>query len=415
MQELSYMADYWLWGMDSKGFHFTSVLLQLICVMLLFYLVRTITQSGIIALISSVIFGLHPINTEAIAYISGRSDPLYLLFILSSFLLYVKSRNPGALKKTIYYISSLILYAGSLISRETAIVFPLLLIAYGGFAREDRRIDWLSIIPFGAIVGAYAFFRLNVIEFNQAAIGVLNFNAIIFTDIKIIFNYLSLLIFPLNLHMERVMALSTTLDADAFLGLIVILPLIIFSLKLKKRSPRIFFWILWFFILLLPHLNILRLNAMYAEHWIYGAAIGIYVIIAYVIEGLYRNKKAQKAALNLLCAGIVLYLASISIARNNDWKDEPSIYTSTLKHNDSARVWSNLGVYYDINEEYAKAIEAYKEALRVSPRDTLYNNNIAIVYMKTGKMEKAVYHWGFSLKVNPNQPKVREFLSKYKI
>ena len=413
MQEISYMVDYWLWGTNPKGFHFTNVLLQAACAASLFFLIRIISSSGALALITSVIFGIHPINTEAIAYVSGRSDPLYFLFLLLSFICFVKYINSESIKKALFYITSLILYAAALSSRETAIVFPILLIAYGRFLSKEKRVNWTALIPFIAILGSYAFLRLKVIDLDRGSISFFGINAVIFTDAKIIFKYFTLMLFPFNLHMTRAMPLSHAPDLEVFLGCVIIAFLAALSLKLKKTKPDLFFWLLWFFILLLPHLNIIGLNALYAEHWIFGASVGIYALFAFMLKRLMENRKTRIPAY-ISCIAVVAYLSSLTMIRNNDWKDEPSIYLNTLKYSRSPKVLSNFGVYYDIKGEYDKAIEVYEEALRAAPRQTWYHNNIAVVYAKKGDISNAIRHWEISLSINPNQEDIRGELARYK-
>jgi len=166
IQELSYMVDHFLWGLDATGFHVTNVLLQIICTILLFYLVLNISGSRIAAFITAIIFGIHPINTEAVSYVSGRSDPLAFLFLLSSFLFYIKARGANKKEFLMLYIPSLFFYGLSLISRESVVIFPLLLLAYERWIKEEK-IDWLKVLPFFALLGCYIFLRLNFIELNR--------------------------------------------------------------------------------------------------------------------------------------------------------------------------------------------------------------------------------------------------------
>jgi len=413
MQEISYMVDYWLWGTNSKGFHFTNVLLQAACAALLFYFVKQISSSGIVALITSGIFGVHPINTEAVSYVSGRSDPLYFLFLLASFICYLKYFDSTSVKRALFYMCSLVLCAASLSSRETAIVFPFLLMAHGRFLSKEKKVSWNGLLPFIALLGLYLFLRLKVIDFNAESVRFFGVEAVLFTDAKIIFKYFSLILFPLNLHMARVMPLSAAPDLEVFIGCIVIAFFAALSLKMKKTKPDLLFWVFWFFILLLPHLNIIGLNALYAEHWIYGASVGIYALFAFMIKRLIEDKRTMMPAY-IFCIGVLVYLSSLTMMRNKDWRDEPSIYLNTLKYSRSPKVLSNFGVYYDIKGEYDKAIELYKEALKTDPRQTWYHNNIAVVYAKKGDIRNAIRHWEISLSINPDQEDVKAALFDYK-
>ena len=231
-QEISYMLDYWLWGMDPKGFHLTNILLMTMCTALLFFLVRYITGSGLVALISSAIFGMHPVNTEAIAYISGRSDPVYLGFLLISFICYIKYNKSHGPIKSLFLAGSLISYAASLVSRETAVIFPFILIAYEKFAVKNNKLDWKKIMPFILVLACYAVLRLKIIEINKEQIKFFSMNSIIFTDMKIIVKYMALLLFPFNLHMERRMPIAVAPDAEALMGFAIVAAIVYFSLRL---------------------------------------------------------------------------------------------------------------------------------------------------------------------------------------
>ena len=411
LQEFSYMVDYFLWRFESVGFHITSISLHVACVVALFYLILRISGSNIIAFITAGFFGVHPINTEAISYISGRSDPLFFLFLVLAFLFYIKSQGKKKIKGTAYYLVALFSYALSLLSRETAVVFPFLLIAYEVLIIKNGKINWRKILPFFALVGFYVVLRLNFIELNRNALGFIPINITIFTGVKIIFEYIKMLVFPFNLHMCRTMPISNGIDGPVIFAAIIVIPLLVLCFRLKDRRRDMFFWSMWFIIFLLPHLNVLRLNTPYAEHWIYGGSVGIYAIFACVLKDMMQKEKRRNASYVCLAVAI-LYFSSLTIKRNFDWKDEPSIYSNTLRYTLSPKVLSNLGVYYELNKQYDESIKVYKKALEISPNETWYHNNISIVYFKNGDRKNAIYHIKKSLSINPDQPKMREMLAR---
>jgi len=409
-QEFSYMADYFLWALEPFGFHLTSVLFHAAAVIALFYLVWGISRSGMVSFAASALFAVHPLNTEAVAYISGRSDSICFLFVALSFLFYLKSENKKYLSPALIF--SWIFYILALLSRETAVIFPLLLIAYDAFAKKERRIEWNRIIPFFAILALYAFLRLKLIELNPARIQRFGAGTIILTDIKILSEYLKIIFFPFGLHMTRYMAFSDTIDPAVITAGIFLLPVMALFIWLYRKR-EIFFWVLWLVIFILPHLNLVRLNALYAEHWIYASAIGIYAIFGYFLKFLWGKRGTPRIASYAILAGAILYFGSLTVIRNFDWKDEPSIYLNTLKYSKSPKVMSNLGVYYDIRGEYDRAIAVYETALAAAPNTPLYHNNIAIVYMKKGNTDKALFHWKKSLSINPAQPEVKKYIARY--
>lgn len=412
MQEISYMVDNFLWDMNPGGFHVTNILLQAAAAAALFWLILNISGSAAVAFIAALIFGIHPVNTEAVSYVAGRSDPLYLLFMIIAFNLYIKSAERSGFKAIAYCSLSLVLYLASVLSRETALFFPLLLLCYEKFAKRKGSSNLLRTIPFFVVAGCYLFFRLNIIPLDQKMLVFSKPETIILTNIRVLYEYIKILIFPFSLHMERVMIVPSRIDSSVVLSFIGILPLCLLFIYVWFKRRHLFFWVLWFIVFMLPHLNIMRLNALYAEHWIYAAAIGLYVLLAVFLERLIQNNRFRSTGY-LCLAIIIIYLSSLTITRNFDWLDEPSFYANTSKYTRSGRLLSNFGVYYEIHGDYDKAIKCHEEAITISPNTPLYHNNIGLVYVKIGEVQKAIDHWKRSLELDPNQPKVREYIESY--
>lgn len=413
MQELSYMLDYFLWGMDSIFFHLTNIMLQIGCALALFLLVLKVSASKFIAFFTALIFGIHPINTEAVTYISGRSDPLYFLFLLLSFIFYLKFRRSGKVfKKAVYIFSSSLFYALSLLSRETAMVFPFVLAAYEMFGVDDKRErNFYPITPFLGILTAYLLFRSLVVHIGSGQGALPDFGSAIFINSKSIVKYLALLIAPINLHMWNVTdILKETARSQFIFNIIILAALAASVIFASRKNKKMLFWFSWFLIFLAPHLNIVKLNAPFAEHWIFSASAGIYAIIGTLIFNMASNAKMSRMAAYAILFTAFLYFSILTISRNADWKDEPALYNNTLKYARFPKVLSNLGVYYEIKGEYDKSVKAYTEALDLAPNVPLYHNNIAIVYEKMNYMNMAVKHWKKSLEINPGQPKIIELM-----
>ncbi|MDP2913432.1 MAG: tetratricopeptide repeat protein [Candidatus Omnitrophota bacterium] len=163
-------------------------------------------------------------------------------------------------------------------------------------------------------------------------------------------------------------------------------------------------------IFLAPHLNIVKLNAPFAEHWIFSASAGIYAIIGGLIFDMACKSKTAGVTACAILFTAFLYFSILTISRNAEWKDEPALYNNTLKYARFPKVLSNLGVYYEIKGEYDKSVKAYTEALDLAPNVPLYHNNIAIVYEKMNNINMAVKHLKRSLEIDPGQPKIIEFL-----
>jgi len=392
IQELSYIIDYALWKYNATGFHLTNVLLHIACSIALFYLIYFLTGSGAIAFISSAFFGIHPLNTEAVSYITGRSDPLYLLFFILAFLFYLKARGLDQRRYIMRYLASLCLYGFSLLSRETALMLPLLLFAYEWISTKERR-NFYKPLPFVFLAVLYGIIRQAVIKIEAPSLQTFGILETILTDIKIISQYLSLLVLPAGLHMERRIPLTGSPDSQSVIGFCLLAAILLLLARVKSRRKEVIFFSLWFILLLAPYMNIVKLNALMAEHWMYGAGVGIYVLIAFAMIPPGHKSIAAKKTTAFFAATVIFFLGASSFVRNFDWRDEPSIYLNTLHYTKSARVMNNLAIYYQKQNEYDKAIELYKMAIAINPRERLYHESIATLYMKKGDLNNAIHHW----------------------
>ena len=93
LQIISYMFDYWLWKLNPIGYHLTNILLHILTALCLYWLINLIFKQPMLAFLSSVLFVVHPVHTEAVAYISGRADSLALLFMALCFIFYAKLQS----------------------------------------------------------------------------------------------------------------------------------------------------------------------------------------------------------------------------------------------------------------------------------------------------------------------------------
>ena len=209
IQALTYLFDYSLFKLKPLGYHLTNILLHLINGILVFLLINMISKNLAVSTISSLLFVIHPIQTEAVTYISGRADPLSCLFMLLSLFLFIKYNT---LKKRITYLGSIFCFILSLLSKEITIVFPLLLILYDYyFLNEKDKTSFLNKIKtrylsFFLVVVIYTILRLTILNFpaeEAATLKAVNPCFRLLTAAKVFFVYLKLLFVPLGLHMER--------------------------------------------------------------------------------------------------------------------------------------------------------------------------------------------------------------------
>ncbi|NQT22131.1 MAG: tetratricopeptide repeat protein [Candidatus Omnitrophica bacterium] len=405
LQELSNMIDYFLWAEDPIGFHLTNVILHSLTAAVLFLFIFYITNNIFVSFFTGILFGVHPINTQAVTYIAGRADSLYSLFFLLALVLYVRFCNSVALsKKNVkLYLLSLLFFAFALLSKELSIILPLILLTYLYILLKGRittrKFNFLVKTWLGYIILLipYAVLRTNAVGSVKLAPSIFAkvplFYRII-TFFKTILIYLGLLFFPHGLHMERRIQVARTLNESfAFFAFLTVVAILFCGFWMLKKNRTVSFFIFWFFITLLPVSNIVPINSLIAEHWVYMAQVGFFVIIFLCLYNIYTKflttKLLKISGMALLCVVVFFYMFA-TIERNKDWKDEITFFKATLKyHPNNPKLHLNLGNTYSEKGMKDEALAEYNEALRLRKDNYIAYGNIGSIYIGKGNFVKA--------------------------
>ncbi len=395
LQTLTLLLDYHIWHFKAAGYHLTNLILHLLASILVYFLVLEIGEKHLTALWAGLLFAIHPIHTEAVSYIAGRADSLVTIFILLSLLAYRKNSNSS-------YICSVLFFTGALLSKELALIFPFILLLYElSFAKEKTEINpvvreksskggnLIKPAPFFITALGYIYFRFHFLKFTETNLA-FHFNRDYFlrlaTSIKILFSYLGLLIFPQELKMARGYHLVKSFLDPAFIIFSFLLVIIIWAaIKSYHKSRFTFFFSFWFFIFLLPFLNILRLNALIAEHWLYIPSIGFLALLGRIIEKAVNRKKF----LIFVFMPFFIYYASLTVTQNLQWQNEVKLYQKILKYNpEVVLVWYNLGTIYLREGSYEEAEKAFRNLLKLQPDHAKALVNLGAVYWVKGRLKE---------------------------
>ena len=284
LQMISYMVDYSLWRLNPYGYHLTNVFLHILVGLSIYWLVNILFDDSLLAASSSILFVVHPVHTEVVSYISGRSDSLALLFILLCFICYIKYLDD---KRVSLYVLMLLTCILALFSREISLILPALLLLYHyTFKKEFSAKGFLPIL-----IIAFGYFLLRVTALKYL-LGIAPVSATLRQRIPgffvAIINYLRLLFVPSDLHMEYGTKLFSFSEPKALLGILTLLSLLIYAFTKRKSNRLVFFSVFWFFLALLPVSNLFPINAYMAEYWLYMPAIGFFVLLAGFIFYIFR-------------------------------------------------------------------------------------------------------------------------------
>ena len=329
-----------------------------------------------IAIIAASIFAVHPILIEAVGWISGAPYSQYSFFFLLSFLFYLFSKNN---KKYLYY--SIAFFALTLLSSGNAValflVFPLYELAFG-----DIHYDWKKTMPFFAL-GIF----VTLISCGQNRIpGLFHRSAILSVCGRIVqsfcsssdgyrdvseTHFLAGKIDPLsdrNVIFSGSIYCSFVLIFLAFLGT---------AIRGYRKNKTVFFWLAFFFITLLPTLTPFKISWIVAERYVYLGTLGIFVVVAMFFDKILKLNENAKMVGYFALAVIVASFSARTIVRNQDWKNEDTLWIATAKVAPSGQtIHNNLGDVYARQGDMEKRPRNSKRP----SRSTLITETLIIIW-----------------------------------
>ncbi len=359
LQMLSYALDYRLWNLSYIGYHFTNLILHILTALGVYWFVRLISKNRMLSFLSGVLFAVHPVHTEAVSYISGRADPLSVLFVLLSLIFYIKYLDFHEIR---HYLLFPLCYFMALLSRESSLLLPFLILLYHYSFR--RAIKLSGMVPLVIVTAAYIFMRSvalkSMLPHFASAAGPIDRLAGFFAAFA---DYIRLLFLPYGLHMEYGRKIFHFNDPKVLSGLLLFLLIAAYALRKRKQGGGLaFFSVAWFIIALLPVSNIFPMAAYMAEHWLYLPSVGFFILLSGALLHLYRIEKAKAAALILMTVLPVSYTIA-TIKQNNYWSDPVVFYTRTLEYSPgSARMYTYLALYYQMQKKDKEAALMFKKA-----------------------------------------------------
>jgi Flp pilus assembly protein TadD len=412
IRSASYAFDHAISGVRPWGYHLVNVACHGLAAILVFLIARELFGRRRPALLTALLFAVHPIQTETVTYLSGRRDLLSGLFVLAGFYAFVRYRVTG---RSGYLALSFLAYPLAFFSKESGVVLPALCVAYdilaglGTGASDARpglfRTVWhgtrtafrrsrVLYLCFAALTAGAIFYVLVLVRGTwQRAYhgGSLWFTLL--TAARVVLHYLKLLIFPLTLNADysyNAFPITTSWADPRALASVAILAAFGYCLILCLNTrPIAAFGGAWFVIALAPVSQIVPHHEIMAEHFLYLPSVGFFLFVAAIADPL-ADRLLPAPAVYGVGAVILLLLALRTVWRNADWKDDLTIWSKTVQTApDSARARNNLGAAYLRRGQRVRAEEQFEAALRIMPGFASAHANLGKVYFERGELVRA--------------------------
>jgi len=450
LMSLSLALDYRFWGPNPLGFHLTNLLLHALACVGVFSLALRLLPTVRAAFWAGLLFAVHPVHSEAVAALLGRSDLLAAGACLWGFLCYDRARRSSHGMAVLFYLLSLLLFAVACLSKETGVVLAGWVALYEFFGLHSKKpySPWRSgllLLPFGLIAAFYLAFMFSL---SGPAIaktgwwgGSLQSNFLM--GFKVFWEYLRLLFFPLHLSPWYVISAPQGLwDSKLLLGMLAFLVVLgVFIFSWRRRS--LFGFLLgWYLVCYLPLSNLIPINgSMMSERWLYAGSIAFCIGVAWAWEGgRSRLRPSLRRGANLLGVLILLALSVRAASAVRVWRTDVSLFGEILlehprvskahlwladsynqvdslrqaeKHYrialalspDNPEVHADLGILYDKQGRFPDAIREYQTALRLGGENALPRLNLGIAYEHLGHYQEALGEYQKVLSLGAERPK----------
>jgi hypothetical protein len=369
--ELSYRIDHFIWFDVASGWHLTNVILHGLNTVLVFLISRilladTIKETSLAAFYSALIYAINPLSTEAVCWVSARSELLAAFFMLFSFYLYLQFKVKGSY---VILLSSGLLFLFAVTAKETALSLPALIIAYEIIFRQPlvdkAQKAFFTVGFFLCLFVCYFLFlrpgakiNLSLMHIGLGSSGLQHVSH--FENVEVLFASFGfyvkkmLIPYPLNFAIHSINLI--------FYSLFGILVLILSAVLVRSADSVYRFIVLWVLLTIFPAVAaaVLRLPwVLWAERYLYVPLAGF--SMALVLGFILAIRHRRIAMFPVMCLIVLLWLTSLH--RVYLWADEVRLWEDTAKHSKFGMVNFYYGKALLVNNQESAGIEQLKMAI----------------------------------------------------
>ncbi len=425
---LSFAANYAVHGLDVTGYHLVNILIHILNSVLLYLILQSTFRTpcfqnrntaafsadsrNFVALFTSLLFAVHPIQTQAVTFIVQRFASLAALFYLLSLLAYIRFRldDSASIRRYLFYAVSLISTILAMKTKEFSLLLPLMIGLYEFTFFEGTTIRrLLHLIPYALTICIIPL-SMSVAASNMsgANINIMTWDNYLYTQFRVIVTYLRLLVFPVNQNVDYDYPIYRSFLVPevvlSFLFLLSILSIGIWLFRISRdqnleSSP----WyrlsscgIFWFFITAAPESSVIPIKDVIFEHRMYLPSIGFFLAMTICIMLMFlrlgKRFLQTRKIMTLFMFLLVVIFSVTAYARNYVWKDSVKLWEDIVRKSPNKPLPRyNLGIAYADCGRLHDAINSYNEVIRINyAYSTDVYNNLGLAYLTVGEVDQAI-------------------------
>lgn len=433
---LSYAIDYRFWKLNPLGYHITNTFFYVLtCIVIYFTLLNlsmnlrekaTPDSHGRVALFGSLLFAVHPVHVEAVTWLAARKEVLQGFFFFLGLYLYLKGREGEGRKRIIYLNLVLISILLAILSKPSAIVFPAVILGYEIAQRRNRWMDFLRshwlFLALSILISAIFAAILIKVMFDAGGVkpyrGGTLFTNFLISFYAFLYN-IKLLFFTVNYSAAYTISVSNPIlsfQTFTFIGItLFLIGLGIWSLRFTKT---IFFSVLFFFVTLLPYLNIIPISTLLADRYLFIASFSYCFVLGIIFDRFftYKNKMFSGGFFSLLAVVLFFFVlvgySFMTIRQNKIWENSYTLWADAVEkypHSNTANALMGV-VYMELGMD-REAVEYLEKAVEILSYDYQSRNNLGIVYGRLGQPERALEELMTAIWLKPEDDTIKINLS----
>lgn len=400
---ISYQIDYLIGGLNAFVFHFTNLLLHTLNALLVAWIAYLLSRKPWAGLATGLLFALHPLHTEAVAWASARKDVLSTAFFLLAIIAYVFYTHDRSRR---FYLLSLAAFLLGLLSKVMVLTLPAVLLLIDW--REKRPFDrWLVLdkIPYAALSTAFGIVALfGKRDIVQASTML---DKILMACKSTVF-YLEKLFLPVELSVLYPYNGPIALGSPDFYVPVVVLAIVVaFVLWSLRRTRTVAFGFLFFLVTVIPtFINFTKGGDLYfaSDRYAYVPSIGILFLAALALDRYAHERKERLRIANGALGLVLAAFLVLTFRQAMTWRNSIELFGQTLKH--YPRVMAahlNLAMVYREMDQLDKAKEQLDIANSIRPHSRVHVA-YATLAEREGNRSKAREEYMQAMEINPKDP-----------
>jgi len=384
------MLDAQLSGVSPVIYHITNILLHVIasCLVFKFFTQSAYTEEQ--SLFVSLIFAVHPVLTQAVAWIPGRNDSLMTVFALFSFIFL---KNCQDTQKPKDYFLHLIFFLFALFTKESAVLLVLVFALYIKLILRkpfNSPVNRFLAAGWAAMLLVWMFARNSFLK-PAYGISIERQIKLLFESLPALIQYTGKIVFPVNLSVLPVIKDTTFIYGGAAIAII----LLALALSKNKRPERIYFGLFWFLIFLLPSFCVP--NNYFHEHRLYLPLIGFMILVSGI--GAQLNARTSRLAGTLL----IIVLSALTFRHSGNYKDRYVYWANAEKTSPhSAIANQGAGINYLDAGNIEEAEGKFKESIKLDEHNARSHMLLGMVYWYKKMFNESEAEFRQAIVIDPN-------------